>query len=144
MRLSRRGLLMAASGFAFAARPRRAAGATAGSLGNAMQRCRFVSYQPTAIKVTNGKLSHADDESIGEDLKALRPWFDGLVTYSATNGAERVPDIAARLGFTAVVLGLFDIHNAVEYENMLAAVRRNGRIIVGCGVGNETVLSKNG
>jgi len=110
-------------------------------LRRAMHRGRFVSYQPTAIRAVNGKLSDADDESITEDLVTLRPWFDGLITYSAANGAERVPDIASKLGFKAVVLGIFDISSTAEIENALAAIRRNRRIVVGCVVGNETILA---
>src|SRR5579872_5466503 len=107
----------------------------------AMHRGRFFSYQPTAIHAVNGKLSDADDESITEDLVTLRPWFDGLITYSAANGAERVPDIASKLGFKAVVVGIFDIDSAAEIENALSAIRRNSRIVVGCVVGNETILA---
>lgn len=109
-----------------------------------MHRGRFVSYQPTGIRAVDGKLSDANDESITEDLVALRPWFDGLITYSAANGAERVPDIASKLGYRAVVLGIFDIGSAMEFESALAAIRRNNRIIVGCVVGNETILAARG
>ena len=113
-------------------------------LRRAMHHGRFVSYQPTAIRAVNGKLSDADDQSIAEDLVALRPWFDGLITYSAANGAERVPDIASKLGYRAVVLGIFDIGSAAEIESALAAIRRNRQIVVGCVVGNETILAGRG
>ena len=143
MNVSRRGALAAAAAAASAIGFARAMRADP-PISRAMRRARFVSYQPTGIRLIDGKLSHADDESIAADLRTLRPWFDGLVTYSSLNGAERVPDIAAALGFRAVVLGMFDISDKVEAKNALLAIRRNGRLIAGCGIGNETVLSGRG
>jgi exo-beta-1,3-glucanase (GH17 family) len=105
-----------------------------------MASCRFVSYQPTAIKAINGVLSNADDTSIAADLRTLRPWFDALITYSSRNGAEHVADVASHLGFKAVIVGIFDIADRSETENALAAIARN-RIAVGCGVGNESVFA---
>jgi exo-beta-1,3-glucanase (GH17 family) len=105
---------------------------------------RFVAYQPTALKVVDGKLTRADDASIRADLKTLRPWFDGLITYGAQNGNERVPDIAAELGFRAVILGAWDPADADEMANALAAWRRNPRIIAGLSLGNEIVFGNRG
>ncbi len=138
--ISRRNLLstVPALGFSLAS-PALAQSRTA-ALSHAMATCRFVSYQPTAIKASNGTLTTADDASIAADLKVLRPWFDALITYSSRNGAERVPDIATRLGYKAVVVGVYDIGDSVETGNALAAITRN-RIVVGCGVGNESVFA---
>src|SRR5438309_857911 len=86
-------------------------------LRHAMLRNRFVSYQPTAIAAFDGKLTRANDASIRADLQTLRPWFDGLVTYSALNGAERVADIAAGLDFRAMIVGVWDIFNHEEIQN---------------------------
>ena len=66
---------------------------------------RYVAYQPTQIRIIDGQASRADEAGITADLTVLRPHFDGLITYSVGNGADRVVDVAARLGFRAVILG---------------------------------------
>jgi exo-beta-1,3-glucanase (GH17 family) len=106
-----------------------------------MRERRFVSYQPTAITFVDGKATKADEASIAADLKSLRPWFDAIVTYSSANGAERVVDVAATLGYRAVIAGIWDISDWQEVENALAAVARNPALVVGLGVGNEPVFS---
>ena len=105
---------------------------------------RFVAYQPTALKAVNGVLSHADDASIRADLEVLRPWFDGLITYGAQNGNERVPDIAARLGFHAVIVGVWDPADKTELGNAIDAWRRNPKLVAGLSLGNEIVFGKRG
>ncbi len=105
---------------------------------------RFVAYQPTALKAINGKLTQADDASIRADLEVLRPWFDGLITYGATNGNERVPDVAASLGFRAVIMGVWDPSDVNEVANALAAWKRNPSIVAGLSLGNEIVFGKRG
>ena len=111
-------------------------------LTHAMANLRFVSYQPTANRVANGKVSDADEASIRADLATLRPFFDALVTYSSRNGADRVADVAVALGFRAVVMGIWDPFDQSEVDNALAAAKRNGAIVVGLSVGNEMVFSK--
>jgi len=118
--------------------------ASVASLQSVMARGRFVAYQPTALKAINGKLTQASDESIRKDLQTLRPWFDGLITYGARNGNERVPDIAARLGFRAVVTGVWDPSDETETANAIAAWRRNPGIVAGISLGNEIVFGGRG
>lgn len=105
---------------------------------------RFLAYQPTALKVYDGHLTGADEASIEADLKVLRPWFDGLITYGALAGAERVPDVAAKLGFRAVILGVWDPANEEELGNALAAAKRHPELVVGLSLGNEILLGKRG
>jgi exo-beta-1,3-glucanase (GH17 family) len=113
-------------------------------LQNTMAHGRFVAYQPTALKAFNGKLTHADDASIRADLEVLRPWFDGLITYGAHNGNERVPDVASSLGYRAVVMGVWDPSDSNEIANALAAWKRNPSIVAGVSLGNEIVFGKRG
>jgi glucan 1,3-beta-glucosidase len=138
--ISRRSLLSIAPALGFSLASPALAQSRAAPLSQAMAKCRFISYQPTGIKAFNGALTTADDASIAADLKTLRPWFDGLITYSSRNGAERVPEIAARLGYKAVVSGIYDITDSAEAQNALAAIARN-KIIVGCGFGNESIFA---
>ena len=45
----------------------------------------FMAYTPSEFKVINGKPIPASPESIAEDLQVLRPYADGLITYSVAN-----------------------------------------------------------
>lgn len=146
--VSRRAALAAASALPFLARAamarQRAARADTSLLKSVMATGRFVAYQPTALKAIDGKLTQADDAGIRADLETLRPWFDGLITYGAQNGNERVPDIAAQLGFRAVIMGVWDPADAKETANAVAAWRRNPKIVAGLSVGNELVFGNRG
>ncbi len=103
---------------------------------------RFVAYQPTSLAVIQGRVSTADQSSIRADLKALRPRFDGLITYTALHGAEAIPEIAASLGFHAVIVGVWDPFDAAELTAALAAARRYPKLVLGVSLGNEVVYSK--
>jgi exo-beta-1,3-glucanase (GH17 family) len=105
---------------------------------------RFVSYQPTSLRVIGGQLTEASAESILADLQVLRPYFDGLVTYGARNGAERIPDAAATLGFRSVIVGVWNPNDPIEVANAIAAWERNPNLVGGVSLGNEIILSKRG
>ena len=111
-------------------------------LSQAMAQARFVAYQPTQIRVVAGRASRADDAGIRADLQALRPRFDALVTYSAGNGADRVADIAAELGFRAVIQGVWAIDDEGEIALALAAAARHPDLVVGLSLGNERVFAR--
>ncbi|MEQ8281508.1 MAG: hypothetical protein RIC04_04765 [Parvibaculum sp.] len=113
-------------------------------LQDAMADGRFVAYQPTELKIWDGNPVQASEASIRADLEALRPWFDGLITYGAHSGAERIPAIAKELGYRAVVMGVWDIENEIEIENALAARRAHPGIVVGVSLGNEIVFGNRG
>ncbi|MDX2145112.1 MAG: hypothetical protein SFV19_17285 [Rhodospirillaceae bacterium] len=105
---------------------------------------RFIGYSPTSLKVINGQPTRADEASIAEDLKVLRARFDGLITYASLNGAERIPDIAATLGYRAVIMGVYDPADATERAHVAAAARRQPNIVAGVSLGNETVYGGRG
>jgi exo-beta-1,3-glucanase (GH17 family) len=107
-----------------------------------MVRARFIAYQPTHLQMVDGKATQADDASITDDLTVLRSRFDALITYGALHGAERVPDIAATLGFKAVIVGVWDVSDDSEVGNAIAAWRRHPQLVVGLSLGNETVFGK--
>jgi exo-beta-1,3-glucanase (GH17 family) len=143
-RLSRRAFAASVGALPFAGVRAATLRANTQLLQRVMARGRFVAYQPTALKAVNGVLSHADDASIRADLETLRPWFDGLITYGAQNGNERVPDIAARLGFHAVIVGVWDPADKNEVGNAIDAWRRNAGLVAGLSLGNEIVFGKRG
>lgn len=105
---------------------------------------RFIAYQPTSLEVIGGKLTNAGEASIRADLEALRPWFDGLITYGALNGNERVPDVARDLGYRAVVMGIWDPSDPIERGQALAAWRRNRGVVAGLSLGNEIIFGNRG
>jgi exo-beta-1,3-glucanase (GH17 family) len=115
-----------------------------GPVTSTMATGRFVSYSPTQIKLVQGRLTQADEASIDADLEVLRPYFDGLITYSALNGAERIPDIAARLGFRSVIIGVWNPNDPIELGNAIAAWQRNPTRVVGVSLGNEIIFAKRG
>jgi exo-beta-1,3-glucanase (GH17 family) len=108
----------------------------------ALAHTRFVSYQPTALRIIDGKATHANEASIADDLTVLRSRFDGLITYGASSGAERVPDVAAALGYKAVIVGVWDPSSDEEVGKAIAAWGRHPQLVVGISLGNETVLGK--
>ncbi|MEY4761367.1 MAG: hypothetical protein RLZZ200_1223 [Pseudomonadota bacterium] len=110
-------------------------------LQDAMAHGRFVAYQPTQIRIIDGRASRADDAGIRADLKVLREHFDSLVTYGSANGADRVADVAAELGFRVVVLGIWGIDDEAEIRLALDAAARQPALVVGLSLGNERVLA---
>jgi exo-beta-1,3-glucanase (GH17 family) len=139
------GLLLASlEAFAAACAKRTEAEPALALLADVMATGRFVAYQPTALTFLDGRPTAANEASIEADLETLRARFDGLITYSSINGAERVADVAARLGFAAVVMGLWDPANESERDNLLAAARRHPKLVVGMSVGNELAFGGRG
>lgn len=122
-------------------RDARAAGALEG-LREVMATGRFIAYQPTAIRIYDGRPAQADEASIEADLRVLRSRFDGLITYGSSNGAERVADVAARLGFRAVIPGIWSFDDAREVANALAAAERHPGLVTAVCLGNERIFAR--
>lgn len=111
-------------------------------LGAAMAHGRFASYEPTSLQVVDGRVTPADAQSIRADLAALRPNFDGLITYDAVHGAEAIPAIAASLGFRALLIGVWDPTDAAQIAAALEAARRYPRLVLGLSLGNEPLFAR--
>jgi len=103
---------------------------------------RFVAYEATSSQVINGKKTQSDPASIKQDLRALRPTFDGLITYGSRDGNERIADIAAKLHFRAVIIGIWGVNDEQEIAAALAAAKRQPQLVVGVSLGNERVYAK--
>ena len=97
---------------------------------------RFVAYEPISLRVIDGRPTHADAASIREDLKTLRPKFDGLITYTAVNGAEAIPGIAASLGYHAIIIGVWNPFDDNEIDAALEQARRYPKLVAGLSLGN--------
>lgn len=107
----------------------------------ALDSVRFVAYTPTGFAVWNGQIRAASAQSVEQDLTLLRPDFQGLITYSCANGGELVPEIAQRLGFRAVILGIWDPTSTKEIAAAQAMAHRFPSLVIGIAVGNETLLA---
>jgi exo-beta-1,3-glucanase (GH17 family) len=132
---------------AFAAEPcapRKAVAPALARLEAAMATARFVTYNPTGLKVIDGNITPASADSVRADLAALRPYFDGLITYSARDGNEHVADIAQELGYKAVVIGLWTPADPEEVRNAIRAAKAHPKLVVGISLGNEIVFGKRG
>jgi exo-beta-1,3-glucanase (GH17 family) len=124
--------------------PRKPVAPALARLENAMAHDRFVTYAPTALTVIDGNVTPASADSVRADMKALRPYFDGIITYSARDGAEYVPEIAQELGFKAVIIGLWSPADHEELTNALTAAKKYPKLVVGLSLGNEIVFGKRG
>ena len=113
-------------------------------LQSAMTEGRFIAYQPTDLKIWDGTPTRASEASIRKDLAALRPWFDGLITYGAHSGGETIPAIAKELGFRAVIIGVWNPADEAEVANALAAWGAAPETVVGLSLGNEMVFGRRG
>jgi exo-beta-1,3-glucanase (GH17 family) len=118
------------------------ASGTLARLEDAMERGRFIAYQPTGLQVVNGHVSHADAEGIRADLVVLRPRFDSLITYDSLDGAEEIPRIAASLGFRAVIIGVWDPFNSQQLTAALSSAAAYPDVVVGVSLGNELVMAR--
>jgi len=103
---------------------------------------RFVAYEPTALKVSDGRVTPADPQSIRADLSVLRPKFDALITYDARSGAaESIATLAAALKFRALIIGVWDPADNAELAAAVTAARRHPQLVVGVSLGNEMLFS---
>ncbi|HXY96289.1 MAG TPA: hypothetical protein VEH00_04885 [Steroidobacteraceae bacterium] len=107
-----------------------------------MTQGRFISYEPTSLRVVDGRTHDADPTSIRTDLEVLRPHFDALITYDAVHGAQAIPAIASALGFRALVIGVWDPADPAQLAAALAAVRDYPQLVVGLSLGNESIFAR--
>jgi exo-beta-1,3-glucanase (GH17 family) len=135
-------LTLTCDAFASPACPRSsAASASIARLRTVMGHGRFVTYQPTSLKVVNGAVSPARPEAIRADLKLLRTHFDALITYNALHGDEEIPSIAQELKFRALIIGVWNPSDAAEFNAAVEAARRFPRLVVGVALGNESLFA---
>jgi exo-beta-1,3-glucanase (GH17 family) len=103
---------------------------------------RFVAYEPTSLKVVDGKVTPANPAGIRADLEVLRQSFDGLITYDAIHGNEALPAIAAALRFRALIIGVFDPLDEAQVRAASEAAQRFPELVTGISLGNELLFSR--
>jgi exo-beta-1,3-glucanase (GH17 family) len=107
-----------------------------------MAQGRFVAYEPTSLRVSDGHVTPADPDSIRADLTTLRGKFDGLITYGASHGAESIATVAAALKFRALIIGVWNPTDDAEVLAAMTAARRYPQLVLGLSLGNETLFSQ--
>ncbi|MBA3007093.1 MAG: hypothetical protein KJ900_16935 [Proteobacteria bacterium] len=107
-----------------------------------IQQTRFIAYTPRSFSIGGGKIRAATAAGIREDLTLLRPFFNGVITYSTTSGLDAVPRIAHELGFRAVILGIWDPSSETEIDNVIHAAQKHPALIVAIIVGNEGLYTR--
>jgi len=103
---------------------------------------RFISYTPRSFSLVGGQVTPATEIGIRKDLTLLRPFFDGIITYSSDKGIEITPKIANELGYQAMIMGIWDPNSESEITNLLAAVKQYPTLIAAVIVGNEGLYSR--
>jgi exo-beta-1,3-glucanase (GH17 family) len=111
-------------------------------MGAVLKKARFMSYTPRSFSVVNGQAQPASLDGITEDLKLLRPHFDSLITYSCNNGLELVPAVAEKLGYLAMIVGIWDPKSEIEIQNAIRLSQKYPKLIIAISIGNEGIYTK--
>lgn len=113
-----------------------------GPMGAVLTNARFISYTPRSFSVVNGQTKPATREGITADLQRMRPDFDGLITYSCSNGLEHVPAAAEKLKYLAVVVGIWDPKSEIEIRNAIRLAKIYPKLIFAISIGNEGIYAR--
>lgn len=103
---------------------------------------RFMAYTPSEFSVLHGKPIPATPDSIAEDLRVLRPYADGLITYSTANGLADVVGLADKAGFRAIILGIWSPTDKNEVTTAVTLARQYPKLVRAIVVGNEGLFWK--
>lgn len=98
---------------------------------------RYIAYTPRGFDVVDSQVTRPSAESVRADLELLRGRFDGLVTYSAWNGHEHIPALAAELGYRSLIIGVWDPGSEEELGAAIRAAREHPGLVHALLIGNE-------
>jgi exo-beta-1,3-glucanase (GH17 family) len=77
---------------------------------------KWIAYSPTNCDPT--KNDFPSEDTIYQDLQVLyEAGFRGVVTYSSYSTFSQIPRIAREVGFTGVIMGIWDIESREEIIN---------------------------
>jgi len=97
-----------------------------------IDKLRWIAYSPTNFDPDRN--IYPSINSIRKDLQVLyRYGFNGIVTYGSYNTLAEIPRIALEVGFSGVIMGIWDIENKEETMNAILA----SKYVDGYCVGNE-------
>ena len=98
---------------------------------------RWIDYAPTNFNPEI--LKFPSEESVRTDLQRLYSSnFDAIVTYGSDNILGEVPRIAKSVGIQHVVMGVWDLDSAEEWDNAIKAKD----FVDGYCVGNEGLVNQ--
>jgi exo-beta-1,3-glucanase (GH17 family) len=103
---------------------------------------RFMAYTPSEFRVSQGKPIAASLASMAQDLRALRPYVDGLITYATASGVENVVGLAQEAGYRAVIIGIWSPTDSREVNSAIALAQQYPRLVRAIAVGNEGLYWK--
>ena len=93
---------------------------------------KWIAYAPTNFNPDQD--IYPTQDSIREDLATLYKYgFRGVVTYGSFKSLAEIPRIASEVGFTGVIMGIWDINNTDEIMNATLAMG----YVDGYCIGNE-------
>ncbi len=115
---------------------------TAADIGAVLENVRFVSYTPRSFSVVNGRTLPATSAGITKDLELLHRDFNGIIIYSCSNGLDHLPEIAEKLHYKAVILGIWDPKSESEIQTAIRLVRQFPKTIAAVSVGNEGIYAR--
>lgn len=109
---------------------------------NWIKHTRFFSYTPSGFHFENGRSAVLSQESIEHDLRLLRRYSDGLILYATDENSKTIVEIAHKLKFKAVILGVWGITDKQELNHAIALARRSPALIRAVAIGNEGLFFK--
>lgn len=111
-------------------------------LATALAQETFVAYTPRGFSTLHGVTRPATAAGIREDLKILRPYFSGLITYGLGDGQDAIAELAIAAGYRAIVLGVWNPADRKELDRAIALAQRHPQHIVALVLGNEGLFWK--
>ncbi len=93
---------------------------------------KWIAYAPTNFDPS--RFQYPSEETIRKDLELLFAYgFEGVVTYGGQDSLSQIPRIAREIGFSAVIMGVWDIEGREELMNATLA----NEYVDGYCLGNE-------
>ncbi|MDD5596024.1 MAG: hypothetical protein PHY94_07285 [Candidatus Omnitrophica bacterium] len=98
---------------------------------------KWVAFAPTNFNPE--KEIYPSEDSLRKDLQVLfQHGFNGVVTYGANATLAKIPQLAKEIGFSGVIMGIWDIESKDEMENAFLAKN----YVDGYCLGNEGLNSR--
>jgi len=98
---------------------------------------KWICYSPTNYNPETNLFP--SPQSLEDDLVLLiKAGFNGLITYGSQSILGDIPQIAKRVGFEGVIMGVWDIRDAGEMENAIGAAK----YVDGYCLGNEGMFKR--
>ena len=98
---------------------------------------RFIAYSPSGFDPRPSHRKIPKYQDVLADLHTIRPYFDGLILYSANQPASDILKAARVLKFRGIVLGIWDPADKSELMLAVKLAKRYHRLVKVICIGNE-------